>query len=146
MDEIGNDLVLVLDWAGDVLPCPRPRMGFPGRAYLPKAYLEQKRAMTLKFKEQATEQGVVTPIPPPVLVIQRFSGKLHQGRDLDNLAKGVNDALVCAGVLKSDNLKNVCGLFALFDWNQRSPGLRVQVTAIRSYTSKDLVNLLNQSI
>ena len=131
-----------LDWAGDVLPCPRPRLVGGRKAYLSPPYLRQKMQMAALFRCQAMAQGCPFPVPFPVLVVQRFSGKLHRGRDLDNLAKGVNDALVDAGILKSDNLQHLRGLFALFDWGNQSPGLRVQVLETGETGDQNLVNFL----
>lgn len=118
---------LELAWNGDVPPCPRPRLTRSGKAYMPATYRTAVATIALGFRLQALEAQVDIPIDAPVFVIQRFAGRLHQGRDLDNLAKTCNDALVQADILKSDNLKRLDGILAVYGWEQEAVSLRVQV-------------------
>ena len=85
--------------SGKPVPAARPRVPRFGKAYFPKSYQAYRELLHGEF---AAFAGALTD--------RRYRAELHfygarKDSDLDNLAKGVLDAAVVAGVVTDDSVQ-----------------------------------------
>lgn len=94
---------------GDVIPAQRPRIE-GGKARYPEDYeqwrksaLQALRASTAALPAMVTQHFPLT----KVRVAIEFHGCARENSDLDNLFKGVQDAMVKAGIITGDSVRKV---------------------------------------
>lgn len=93
-----KDGTLLIEIAGQPKPCPRPRVTKRG-AYYSKGYKAYLKAIAKILKPIP-----ISTITEDVTLILTFARKDSRRVDLDNLDKGLMDALVMARVLDDDSL------------------------------------------
>lgn len=118
---------------GDVIPAQRPRVE-NGKARYPEDYEQWRKSALQALKASiAGLPAMVTQHFPltKVRVAIEFHGCARENSDLDNLFKGVQDAMVKAGIITGDSVRKVneisgkyferdCAVFAIIvypNWN-----------------------------
>jgi Holliday junction resolvase RusA-like endonuclease len=134
---------------GDAIAKGRPRFGRGGRAYTPKRTVEWEEYVL--FYLIASRHAPFPPLEPLALDLEfLFKRKKLPGRkrstgifydpesvvwhvrrpDVDNLAKGIMDALVKSGIICDD--KQIAGLVVVKKWATMHdpPGTRILLRAL----------------
>lgn len=94
---------------GDVIPAQRPRIE-KGKARYPEDYEQWRKSalQALKASTAALPAMVTQHFPlTGVRVAMEFHGCARENSDLDNLFKGVQDAMVKAGIIVGDTVRKV---------------------------------------
>lgn len=120
--------ILLLELAGPITPKARPRFGRNGHAYTANGYRSWKAGAIAQLTRA---WGDRPPVEGAVAVDIKLTGKHLRGGDSDNIAGAILDAMVQAGILKSDNLIHLPELSIALNYNpKKEPMATIQITEI----------------
>lgn len=109
---------------GPVIPKARPRFTGMGGAHLPENYRIWKEGAIAQFLAQKPPK--FSPLGG-VSLSMRFVGKHSRRGDLSNAFGAIEDALVQAGILKDDNMKQVTAIAAEIEHGKQPPYAEIHI-------------------
>jgi Holliday junction resolvase RusA-like endonuclease len=106
--------ILKLTLHGDIVPKLRPRVTSRG-TYMPDHYTDWKRRAIDYWGMQKKDYAIDIPVHVDILMV----GKHSRGKDLDNTAGAILDALVEGNFLKKDNMMVVAKLAISLEYTKK---------------------------